>query len=306
VYSFSLKLLSNGDFSVVRDEILFLFHFLETTNKNEIIDEGSVKVFVKDNTIKLSSILPKNLSFEMDEVFPWFVEGEDFSENTLLLESSSFGYVLPYIFAGRMPEGIGIYDIDPKPIKNVATSAGKADLESDGNNLSIVLNNLLSDKEKKRKYLNLLNDILPFVEDVKVDRWVNNSLLLKMKERYSSKKYSPAFILSDGTINIAALIIALFFEERSLVIFEEPEKGLHPYLMIKLVSLMKDAARKKQVIITTHNPEMIKHAGLENIHLVSRDDEGFTKVSKTSDVEEIQEFLKNEIGIHELMIQNII
>jgi predicted ATPase len=69
---------------------------------------------------------------------------------------------------------------------------------------------------------------------------------------------------------------------------------------------MKDASQKKQIIVTTHNPEVIKWAGLENILFVSRDKEGFSTISKLYEKESVKTFLKNEIGIEELYVQNLL
>jgi predicted ATPase len=69
---------------------------------------------------------------------------------------------------------------------------------------------------------------------------------------------------------------------------------------------MKDVASKKQVLVTTHNPQMVKFAGQENILLISRDKDGFSVISKPYEKEMVREFLKNEIGIEDLFIQNLL
>ncbi len=69
---------------------------------------------------------------------------------------------------------------------------------------------------------------------------------------------------------------------------------------------MKEVSEGKQIIITTHNPEIIKHAGLENIYLVSRNNQGFSTISKPSEKEEIKIFLENEMGIEELYVRNLL
>jgi len=51
----------------------------------------------------------------------------------------------------------------------------------------------------------------------------------------------PAFLISDGTINIIALLVALYFEKKPLAIIEEPERNIHPYLISRVVDMMKDA-----------------------------------------------------------------
>jgi predicted ATPase len=201
---------------------------------------------------------------------------------------------------------ISIYDFDPKLPKKATPITGKAELEEDGSNLSIVLKNITENKEKRRKLFNLVKEILPFIGNLEVEKFADKSLLFKLQETYFRKEYLPASLISDGTINITALIVALYFEKKPLTIIEEPERNIHPYLISKVVNMMRDASQKKQIIVTTHNPEIVKYAGLDNILLVSRDKEGFSTISRPADKRELKTFLENEIGIEELYVQNLL
>jgi predicted ATPase len=201
---------------------------------------------------------------------------------------------------------ISIYDFDPKIPKKATPITGKADLEEEGGNLAIVLKNIIENREKERKFSNLVRDLLPFVDNLDVEKFADKSLLFKLREVYTKRHYLPASLISDGTINITALIIALYFEDKPLTIIEEPERNIHPHLISKMINMMKDASIKKQIIVTTHNPEMVKNADLENILLVSRDKDGFSTISRPADKEEVKTFLKNEIGIEELYVQNLL
>ena len=201
---------------------------------------------------------------------------------------------------------ISVYDFDPKLPKKDTQITGKAELEEDGSNLSIILKKITENKEKRRKLFNLVNDLLPFIGNLDVENFADKSLLFKLQEIYFENQYLPASLISDGTINITALIVALYFEKKQLTIIEEPERNIHPYLISKVVDMMKDASQKKQIIATTHNPEIVKHAGLDNILLVSRDEEGFSRVSRPAGTEEVKTFLENEIGIEELYVQNLL
>jgi predicted ATPase len=60
--------------------------------------------------------------------------------------------------------------------------------------------------------------------------------------------------------DVISLIVILYFERKSVVVIEEPERNLHPSLIPRLVELFKDAARLKQVIVSTHNPEIVRYA----------------------------------------------
>ena len=179
-------------------------------------------------------------------------------------------------------------------------------MEKDDSNLVIVVKGITEDPERKKAFLNLIQNMLPFVEDIAVEKFLDMSLFMKVKEIYSGNKYIPASMVSDGTINITALIVALFFEERPATIIEEPERNIHPALISTLVAILKDASQKKQIIVTTHNPEMVKHVNIEDITLITRDKEGFSRLSRPVDKQEVRIFLEHEIGIDELFIQGLL
>jgi predicted ATPase len=183
---------------------------------------------------------------------------------------------------------------------------GKTELEKDGNNLAIVIKSILDDPVKKAEFFRLTREMLPFVEEIAVEKFMDMSLFLKLKEVYSTTKYLPASMVSDGTINIFALIIALYFEKRPVTIIEEPERNIHPFLISKLVEMLKDASSQKQIIVTTHNPEMVRQVAVDDILLISRDSQGFSRLSRPGTGKEIQAFLAQEIGIEDLFVQNLL
>jgi len=64
--------------------------------------------------------------------------------------------------------------------------------------------------------------------------------------------------------------------------------------------MMKDV--DDQVIVTTHNPEMVKYADMDDILLVSRDENGFSTISRPGSKEDLRVFLDNDIGLDELYV----
>jgi predicted ATPase len=201
---------------------------------------------------------------------------------------------------------IGIFDIDPRLSKKSILTSGKAELESDGSNLPTVLYSILRQRKNVDKMATLLNDILPFIEKVSVDKLSDRSFLTCLKEK--GYRYGlPAPFISDGTINIIALLTVLYFHKKSITLLEEPERNIHPKLLIRILDMMKDVSTRmdKQLIITTHNPTVVKSAGIDNLLLISRKD-GFSEITRPSTSEKVKSFLAEEIGIDELFIKNLL
>lgn len=276
---------------------LFRLH-MEKIEKEESLGKGEI-TFVKVGRKIDIDLKGDGLPITKEEIFTLtpFVKTD-----SLLLESpSNYAAPLEDIF-----NDVALYDFDPKLPKKAAPITGKAELEEDGSNLSLVLKNLLEKRDKNRKFSNLLKDLLPFVDKIDTEKFADKSLLFKLRETYARSHYLPASLISDGTINITALIIALYFEGKRFTMIEEPERNIHPYLISKVIEMMKDASSKKQITITTHNPEIVKYAGLKNILIVSREKSGFSTIYRPEEKKEVKTFLENEMGIEELYIQNLL
>ncbi len=316
VYEFSLRFYKRkrgAGFRIEKDVLTHKIRFLKMEEKIKDtrtlgfkeIGKGEIIIYHNGNKIIVNFNKYPDIPVNRDELF--FVAVEKLPELTLLIEAPIL--ILPPIRPVKgsfILNNIALYDFDPKLPKKAHPITGKAELEEDGSNLSIVLKNILSRKEEREKLFNLIKDLLPFVENLDVEKFADKSILFKLKESYSRKKYIPASLISDGTINITALIVALFFERKPFVIIEEPERNIHPHLISRVVEMMKDASRHKQILVTTHNPEFVKHAGLENLLLISRNREGFSEISRPAKREEVKIFLENDIGIDELYVQNLL
>jgi len=311
IYEFALQFGEGGlGFNIVKDNLTQKCNFVRLhegkkgkLSKKKKLGKGEIIFSRNKGKLKIDLKKSKEISIKKENFLPRFFQEEKLKPNRLLLGHAPIFFFSPLkdIFSD-----ISIYDFDPKLPKKAISITGKAELEEDGSNLSLILKNITESKEKRRKLFNLVKDLLPFISNLDVEKFAGKSLIFKLKEIYFKKQYLPASFISDGTINITALIIALYFEKKALTIIEEPERNIHPYLVSKVVDMMKDASQKKQIIVTTHNPEIVKYASLENILLISRDKEGFSTVSRPVGKKEVKTFLENEIGIEELYVQNLL
>ena len=282
--------------------------------EKEKIGEGKI-ILINDKGRVKYDLKTVDIPIKKEDLIPPFFSEKEFLEGKLSLKELFIE--TPKFFPPLSPlsfkisdffSNISIYDFDPKLSKKATLITGKTELEPNGSNLAIVLKNILENRKKRERISNLIKDLLPFIEAITVEKLADKSLLASLKEIYSGKNFLPAPLISDGTINITALIIALYFEEKPLIIIEEPERNIHPYLISKVIGMMKDVSErlKKQIIVTTHNPEVVRYTDIENILLVHRDDKGFTQISRPAEKEEVKIFLENKMGIEELYVQNLL
>jgi predicted ATPase len=314
IYEFDIGFKRRRSFNIHKDRVTLKCEFFmlkdhDNTDKNRQpatpLGDGEVIISNVDGKVNAEFSLPDEIP-SLEYSGPFFLsemKAIELDPSTLLIETPFFFPIPPF---ERFFDNLSIYDFDPKLPKKAVPITGKTELEEDGTNLAIVLKDIIGNSNRKRQFANLIKDLLPFIDDLKTEKFVDKSLLFKIREVYTPDLYLPASLLSDGTINITALIIALYFEKKKLTIIEEPERNIHPYLISKVITMMKEASKNKQIIVTTHNPEVVKYTDLENLLFVSRDSQGFSIVSKPVNQDDVRIFLQNDIGIEELYIQDLL
>lgn len=307
IYNFSVEFLGSKRYRVSEESLVVNFDFMEElTNRESKKGEKKAGIFTfyRDRN---------GVTYELDaegtEMKKEYLVPPSLSKKKFLSKELSIGYPVSlfHIVLNEYCNLISLYDFDPKLSKEAISITGKTELEQDGKNLAVVLKGITDDKQKNEKFHDLIKELLPFIDTIKVDKFADKYLLTSLKEVYSGKKFF-APLISDGTINIAAFIIALHFEKKPIIIIEEPERNIHPYLISKIIAMMVDVSDrlKRQIIVTTHNPEVVRYAGIENILLLQRNEKGFSQISKPSEKEEVKIFLENNMGIDKLYLQNLL
>lgn len=127
-------------------------------------------------------------------------------------------------------------------------------LEEDASNLGLMLNKLRRSSETKKKLLEALQLFNESIDDFDVTI-ENGAVQVFFHENGLT---IPSVRLSDGTLRyLSLLVILLHPNPPPLICIEEPELGLHPDILPSLIDLLKEAAEKTQIIITTHSADLI-------------------------------------------------
>ncbi|HUW30580.1 MAG TPA: AAA family ATPase [Planctomycetota bacterium] len=149
---------------------------------------------------------------------------------------------------------------DPKaPVRGDTISRYEAVLDADGENLVPVLHTLYTGSRQFKTDLHLAmqaglgDDFEELVFPPSADQRI------QMRIRWRSLKTEQAAAsLSDGTLRFLFLIAILANPEPApLIAIDEPETGLHPAMMPIVAELAAEAAKRSQVILTTHSPEFL-------------------------------------------------
>lgn len=136
-------------------------------------------------------------------------------------------------------------------------------LARDGSNLASIYDRI--DHRIRSRIREYLGKIVPGVRDVEVRRALGMETLVFRLEMGASKHPLPfkALSMSDGSLRAFGVLVALFFpgppsgDVPLLTGLEEPEMALHPAAAGVLFDALAEASETRQVIVTTHSPDLL-------------------------------------------------
>ncbi|MEN0003293.1 MAG: AAA family ATPase [Bacteroidota bacterium] len=135
-----------------------------------------------------------------------------------------------------------------------------------GENLAAALFRIQSkDRFQLKEISRKLNNLLPNLIEVNVyDDKANNQYIIKLTSE-DGKEFSSR-VLSEGTLRLLTLCIFLFDDmHKSLLCYEEPENGIHPFRINFLTKLLYDLSVNfndtsmplRQILVNTHSPVLV-------------------------------------------------
>jgi len=197
---------------------------------------------------------------------------------------------------------------DTALVKRSSSVANGEELDSDAGNLAAFLYRL--QEEETEVYENIRRTIklaIPYFEDFRLRprKGKSDDEVVRLNWRQTDSRYvfSPSQ-LSDGSIRFICLVTALLQPDPpSTIIIDEPELGLHPYAITLLGALLKSAASRMQVIVSTQSVPLVNEFSPEDLIIVERD-QGET-VFKRLDEDSLASWLE-EYSLGELWAKNVL
>jgi predicted ATPase len=176
-----------------------------------------------------------------------------------------------------------VYNFSSESLANESSHLTEMDATGKGLVDSLV-NILLTNRKKFDELEGRLSYLAPNIQRIALPRGDDQVFSLELIDRYSENPI-PALDVSGGTLRLLAFLAALYQDSTpSIICFEEPENGIHPWLLNKIMELLKiistDGITGKpvQIIITTHSPVLLNYVEPHQVRAVELDDEGKTQV----------------------------
>ena len=193
------------------------------------------------------------------------------------------------------------------PMRRVGSVRDNEYLRPDGENLGAFL--LMLQEGHPQVYAKIRDTIrlaAPFFDDFQFrPKTSHGDEVLHLEWTQKDSDY-PFLVtqFSDGTLRFIALATALLQPDPpATILLDEPELGLHPYVLDRLAGLVKTAATRTQVIVSTQSAPLLDNFVPEDIIVVKRR-EGASTFERLSSAD-LGEWLK-DYSLGELWQKNMI
>jgi predicted ATPase len=183
---------------------------------------------------------------------------------------------------------MGFYNLNPDVIRDLQTPDAGELLARDGRNIASVLDRLVQEAPVAKHVIEeYLAAVVPGL--VGVDRRaLGPRETLEFRQRVAGAQRPWRFSaqsMSDGTLRALGILVAIFQGSSSngptLIGIEEPEIAVHPAAAAVLSEALGEASRSRQVIVTSHSPELLDDPDIPFGAVVAvRSDDGVTTLGR--------------------------
>jgi predicted ATPase len=173
-----------------------------------------------------------------------------------------------------------------------------------GDNLPNVIQYLKEQyPDRLEDIFNVLRRRVPRLQSVVAEPMPDGRLLLQIKDAPFDRPVLSRFV-SDGTLKMLAYLVVLNDPVPPQFIgIEEPENYLHPRLLPELAEECRAATERSQLLATTHSPFFLNAMKPKEVRILYRDEQGFTQVVRTSEINGIPEFVKQGASLGHLWLE---
>jgi predicted ATPase len=188
----------------------------------------------------------------------------------------------------RFIEGWYLSYFTPDAARSLPLAGPQKHLNVRGDNLGNVVQFMEREHPKNfRSILQKISSKIPGVEKISTERSPDGRLLLRFNDRgFQDPFYAQQ--MSDGTLKVFAYLLLL--EDPSPAPFlciEEPENGLYHKLLETLAREFREHATgqkgRSQIFITTHQPYFVDALEPEEVWVLEKGEDGFSKIRRASE-----------------------
>jgi predicted ATPase len=136
-----------------------------------------------------------------------------------------------------------------------------------------------TDQERFEMIEDVLTTAFPDFERLNFPPVAAGTISMTWKDKNFSE---PMYVheLSEGTLRFLWLATLLLSQDLpTITLLDEPEVSLHPELLRHLVYLMREAAKRTQLVVATHSDRLIRFLEPKEVLVCDLDEEGAAKMT---------------------------
>jgi len=192
--------------------------------------------------------------------------------------------------------------LDPGSLRKSNVLTDERRLTPDGSNLANVVATL--SRKQQDQLASEFSRLVPVYGDVDPRPLGNGHHRLLLQDRWQeSAWYEPSHV-SDGSLIVLALLTLAYQDPAAdLIVIEELERSLHPYLIGEILSVLRKMTRgevgkkQTQVVIATHSAELLEFAEPEEVRFLTRTaDCGVTVEAAPTSAPDWEQVVKDQQG----------
>jgi predicted ATPase len=185
-------------------------------------------------------------------------------------------------------EGWYLSYFTPDAARSLPLAGPQKHLNIHGDNIGNVVQ--FMEREYPKQFQKILTDIagkIPGIDKIATERMADGRLLLKFNDKGFKNPFSAQY-MSDGTLKVFAYLLLLADPmPPPFICIEEPENGLYHKLLETLATQFRDyvteGKSKSQIFITTHQPYLVDALQPEEVWILEKGDDGFSKIRRASE-----------------------
>lgn len=152
------------------------------------------------------------------------------------------------------------YSIVPSELQKLQPPDAGDVLRPDGSNAAAVLKRIKAESPDRYRRINsLLATAVSGIQSAdhkSVGQWETIEFRQDVGQKHPWT--FDALNVSDGTLRLLGLLVAVYQPGKVTVLgIEEPEATVHPAVAEQILEVLLDAARFRQVVVTTHSPDLL-------------------------------------------------
>jgi predicted ATPase len=194
---------------------------------------------------------------------------------------------LPDVFARMCADFLGriaVFHFSSDGMRGPGTPTPNPVLSDLGENLPALVDWLQRrHKEQWDSIIAAMREIVPGLRSIGVKYLPTKTLGIVFEEEGFGRPWN-ADEVSDGTMHALSMLVAASDPRASVLVIEEPENSIHPWVLRQIGKHLRDLSQEKTVVVMTHSPVFIDLLNPSEAWIVSRD-MGETHIRRLTDID---------------------